>query len=216
MKTLLFTEFVVLGLLLPDPAVAQEFPPSGYMVDPNGTRCDYTKQVLNEFLIEWLYEGARIGANGRIEFDDQDCMDTTTSGDNLAVVLVTVSRHIWSWYAAQVGKDDPEDNIYAGLSGPSDNLCLQSASNNLGVSLHFIKTGGGRGLLAVNHALALDGCPNTVDPEGVMRELAKASFSSERVEQRPWRRRWPGRRDAMAAAITLLFRSHPTDCAARL
>lgn len=123
--------------------------------------------------MESLYEGARIGANGRIVFGDQDCMDTTTSADNLAAVLVTVSKHIWSWYAPRVGKGEPEDGIYAGLSGPNDNLCLQSASTNPGVSLKFIKTGGGRGLLAVNHALALDGCPDTVDPEGVMRELAK-------------------------------------------
>ena len=162
----------VLGLLLPDPAIAQGFPLSGYMVSPAGVRCHYT-EVLNKFLIEALYEGAQIGANGRIEFDDQDCMNTTTSADNLGTVLVTVSNHIWSWYAAQVGEGDPEDAIYAGLSGTSDNLCLQSASNHLGVSLNFIKTGGGRGLLAVNHALALDGCPDTVDPDGVGRELAK-------------------------------------------
>ena len=156
-----------------DPTIAQESSPSGYMVSPSGTRCYYTQTILNELLIESLYEGNRIGAHGRIEFDDQDCMDTTTSTDSLGTVLVTVSNHVWALYADQVGEGDPEDAIYAGLPGTSDNLCLQSARNNLGVSLNFIKTGGGRGLLAVNHALTLDGCPDTVDPDGVGRELAK-------------------------------------------
>ena len=157
----------------PDPTIAQESSPSGYMVSPSGTRCYYTQTILNEFLIESLYEGNRIGAHGRIEFDDQDCMDTTTSTDILGAVLVTVSKHVWALYADQVGEGDPEDAIYAGLPGTSDDLCLQSVRNNLGVSLNFIKTGGGRGLLAVNHALTLDGCPDTVDPDGVVRELAK-------------------------------------------
>lgn len=157
----------------PDPTIAQEVTPSGYMVSPSGTRCYYTQTILNELLIESLYEGNRIGGRGRIEFDDQDCMNTTTSADSLGTVLVTVFNHVWALYANQVGEGDPEDAMYVGLPGTTDDLCLQSASNNLGVSLNFIKTGGGRGLFAVNHALALDGCPNTVDPDGVGRELAK-------------------------------------------